>query len=250
MPAITEVVEFLHRIAPPDLAEEWDNVGLLVQCGQKASSILVALDITPAVVQEARQKNCQLIVAHHPVIFSGLRRIGPADVAYQLVQAQISALCAHTNLDAAEGGVNDVLAACLGLQDVQPFAQQLGRVGTLAAPMPMQDFAALCARQLGTAVQCVNTGTQVQRVAVVGGAGKDFLQQAAQAGAHCFVTGEAGHHTALDAAQLGINLIAAGHFSTEHLVVQPLADKLRKRFTTAAVYTSEAEHNPFELILP
>ena len=110
MTTVQQVYEGMQRLAPPELAEHWDNPGLLVDCGGAVRRVLVTLDITPEVVAEAAAKQCTVIVAHHPVIFDPLKRLCPADVPYQLVQAGISAICMHTNLDAAEGGVNDVLA--------------------------------------------------------------------------------------------------------------------------------------------
>ena len=110
MTTVQQVYEVMQRLAPPELAEHWDNPGLLVDCGGNVRRVLVTLDITPEVVEEAAAKQCTIIVAHHPVIFDPLKRLCPADVPYQLVQAGISAICMHTNLDAAEGGVNDVLA--------------------------------------------------------------------------------------------------------------------------------------------
>ena len=116
-----------HPRAPPELAEHWDNPGLLVDCGGNVHRVLVTLDITPEVVAEAAAKQCTVIVAHHPVIFDPLKRLCPADVPYQLVRAGISAICMHTNLDAAEGGVNDVLADLFGIRQRTVFADGCGR---------------------------------------------------------------------------------------------------------------------------
>ena len=104
MTTVQQVYEVMQRLAPPELAEHWDNPGLLVDCGGEVRRVLVTLDITPEVVAEAAAKQCTVIVAHHPVIFDPLKRLCPADVPYQLVQAGISAICMHTNLDAAEAG--------------------------------------------------------------------------------------------------------------------------------------------------
>ena len=105
MTTVQQVYEVMQRLAPPELAEHWDNPGLLVDCGGAVRRVLVTLDITPEVVEEAAAKGCSLIVAHHPVIFSPLKKLGSRDVPFQLVQSGISAICMHTNLDAAEGGV-------------------------------------------------------------------------------------------------------------------------------------------------
>ena len=127
----------MERLAPPELAEGWDNVGLLVDCGRPVRRVLTALDITPAVLAEAVEQKCELIVAHHPVIFAPLKQLGPEDMPFRLVQAGVSAICMHTNLDAAAGGVNDTLAALFGMQEPEIFADGCGRVGQIA-PLTVQ----------------------------------------------------------------------------------------------------------------
>ena len=128
MTTVQQVYEVMQRLAPPELAEHWDNPGLLVDCGGEVRRVLVTLDITPEVVAEAAAKQCTVIVAHHPVIFDPLKRLCPADVPYQLVQAGISAICMHTNLDAAEGGVNDVLADLFGIRQSGILDFKLGDI--------------------------------------------------------------------------------------------------------------------------
>ena len=117
MTTVQQIYEEMQRIAPLALAESWDNPGLLVDCGGEVSRVLVTLDITPEVVEEAARKGCGLIVSHHPVIFSPLKKLSGQDVAFQLAKSGISAICMHTNLAAAEGGVNEVLAGIFGMQD-------------------------------------------------------------------------------------------------------------------------------------
>ena len=131
MITVNQVYEAMQAIAPLELAESWDNPGLLVDCGGAVHRVLTALDITPEVVEEAAAKQCEMIVSHHPVIFDPLKRLGPQDVPFQLVQAGISAVCMHTNLDAAEGGVNEVLAGIFGMKDMETFAEGCGRVGAI-----------------------------------------------------------------------------------------------------------------------
>lgn len=131
MTTVQQIYEEMQRIAPLALAESWDNPGLLVDCGGEVSRVLVTLDITPEVVEEAARKGCGLIVSHHPVIFSPLKKLSGQDVAFQLVKSGISAICMHTNLDAAEGGVNEVLAGFFGMREMEAFAEGCGRVGSI-----------------------------------------------------------------------------------------------------------------------
>ena len=129
MTTVQQIYEEMQRIAPLALAESWD-------CGGEVSRVLVTLDITPEVVEEAARKGCGLIVSHHPVIFSPLKKLSGQDVAFQLVKSGISAICMHTNLDAAEGGVNEVLAGIFGMREMEAFAEGCGRVGSIEPVTP------------------------------------------------------------------------------------------------------------------
>ena len=141
MTTVQQIYEEMQRIAPLALAESWDNPGLLVDCGGEVTRVLVTLDITPEVVAEAAAKHCEAIVAHHPVIFDPLRRVTAEDVPAMLLQNGISAICMHTNLDAAPGGVNDVLADLLRIENRRDFADNCGRIGTLNVPTTAQQLA-------------------------------------------------------------------------------------------------------------
>lgn len=222
---VQEVLQQLQAFAPPELACGWDNVGLLVDAGAPVDGVLTALDITPAVVREAAASGCTLIVSHHPVIFDALKRIAADDVPALLLQNGISAICMHTNLDAAAGGVNDTLADILGVTDTEIFAEGCGRIGNVK-PTTAADLAKLCADRLGAHPQFVEADRPVTRLAEVSGGGGSYLQEAIDLGADCFVTGEAAHHIALLAHQMGVGLVVAGHWATEHPVTRVLAERL------------------------
>ena len=255
MTTVQQVYEGMQRLAPPELAEHWDNPGLLVDCGGAVRRVLVTLDITPEVVAEAAAKQCTVIVAHHPVIFDPLKRLCPADVPYQLVQAGISAICMHTNLDAAEGGVNDVLADLFGIRQRTAFADGCGRVGDIdpitvpeLAALAQHKLAALCnAPDTGAAVQVkfADTGKPVHRLAVISGAGGSLFAEAIAEGADCLLTGEANHHHALDAKRLGLSLIAAGHYATEFPVTAAVASALRTALPELEVLVSTGNRDPY-----
>ena len=199
---VQQVLEILTRIAPPELACGWDNVGLLVDAGRPVTAITTALDITADVVRDAAAAGCELIVSHHPVIFDPMHRIAADDIPALLIREGISAICMHTNLDAAQGGVNDTLAGLLGMEHCEPFAENCGRIGTLPAPATAAELAAQCNRILGTRCKFVEASRPVTRLAEVSGAGGSYLQEAIERGADCLVTGEAAHHIALLAGQL------------------------------------------------
>ena len=222
---VQQVLEILEQIAPPELACSWDNVGLLVDAGRPVTSIMTALDITADVVRDAAESRCELIVSHHPVIFDPLRRVTAEDVPAMLLQNGISAICMHTNLDAAPGGVNDVLADLLRIENRRDFADNCGRIGTLNVP------------------------TTAQQLAEVSGAGGSYLQQAIDEGADCLVTGEAAHHIAILAKQKGVGLVVAGHWGTEHPVVFALADALTERLPKeVTVAPSLADVDPYSYL--
>ena len=258
MITVNQVYEAMQAIAPLELAEHWDNPGLLVDCGGQMHRVLAALDITPEVVAEAAAKQCEMIVSHHPVIFDPLKKIGPQDVPFQLVQAGISAICMHTNLDAAEGGVNEVLAGIFGMQDWEVFADGCGRVGEVA-PITVPELARKAQAVLGgrcnrprsgpaVQVKFADTGRTVKRLAVISGAGGSMFEDALAVGADCLLTGEANHHAAIDAVRLGLSLVAAGHYATEFPVCAAIADRLRAAFPELEVRVSGENRDPFTYI--
>ena len=255
MTTVQQIYEEMQRIAPLALAESWDNPGLLVDCGGEVSRVLVTLDITPEVVEEAARKGCGLIVSHHPVIFSPLKKLSGQDVAFQLVKNGISAICMHTNLDAAEGGVNEVLAGIFGMREMEAFAEGCGRVGSIE-PVTVPELAKKAQKELasrcnqpfnGPAVQVkfADTGKTVRRLAVISGAGGSLFEDAIAQGADCLLTGEANHHHAIDAKRLGLSLIAAGHYATEFPVTAAVAEKLRTAFPELEVLVSEDARDPY-----
>lgn len=253
--AVQTVYEAMARLAPPELAESWDNVGLLVDCGKPVERALTTLDITPEVVEEARRLGCGLIVSHHPVIFSPLKKLDARDVPFLLVQAGISAICMHTNFDAAAGGVNEILAELFEMQNPEPFANGCGRVGEIApitvtglAALAQDRLGALCVPPLeGPAVQVKYTdnGRPVRRLAVISGSGGSLFEDALAAGADCLLTGEANHHAACDAKRLGLGLIAAGHYATEYPAAATLASRLQEAVPGLAVVASRENRDPF-----
>ena len=246
---VQQILGLLQTLAPSELACSWDNVGLLVDAGVPVSRVLTTLDITAAVVQEAVENNCQLIVSHHPVIFDPLKHISAGDVPALLIKNNISAICMHTNLDAAPGGVNDVLADLLRIENRRDFADNCGRVGTLNVATTAQQLAETCSRMLHTHCKFVEADHPVEKLAEVSGAGGSYLQQVIDEGADCLVTGEAAHHIAILAKQKGVGLVVAGHWGTEHPVVFALADALTERLPKeVTVAPSLADVDPYSYL--
>lgn len=251
---VGEVFTFLQEKAPFELQESFDNAGFLVGRGESVvSKILVSLDITEPVVQEAIEQGAQLIVAHHPVILGGTKSMTDQSVVgrilLDLAENHIAAICAHTNLDAVEGGVNDVLALRLGLADIELLKQEgidgqgrpygIGRVGHIPE-QSLYDFALAVKRLLGAnGLRIVDGGKPVSRVAVGGGACGDFISDALAKGCDTFVTSDIKYHIFLEAKAMGLNLIDAGHFPTEDVVCPVLQEWLTRRFPLVATSVSK-----------
>lgn len=233
---IKEFVDIMNEIAPPELAWEYDNPGLLLGTDKaEIRKVLVALDCSLATAKEAVEWGADLLLTHHPVFFGGVKRILPDDpetaAPYILLRNGIALFAAHTNLDAADGGVNDCLAEVLGLEKVEKLPpENLGRIGTLPSPIPFGEFAKLTEERLGTRVRITGSAdTPVSRVAMIGGAGAGDIFAAKAAGADVYITGEMKHHLALQAEVLGLCVIEAGHYETEKVVLQPLIGRLQER---------------------
>jgi len=234
-------IEILEELSPITLAEPWDNPGLLIEPeAREITRVLVALDCTPAVAEEAKEVGAQLVLSHHPLFFAPVKHITRRDpataAAWALLRAGIGLYAAHTNLDSAIGGVNDVLANILGLTDTAPLTQGaqegagLGRVGNLPAPMPLADFARMAGEALHTVPRFGGPeGHICRRVAVIGGSGGDCLKEAIAAGADTLFTGEAKHNHALDAIAMNMAIVVAGHYETERPVLTPWIGGLQKR---------------------
>ena len=251
MRTVHEIEQALYEMAPRELAFGWDNVGqLLGDPNQKVEKVLVALDITEAVADEALEKGCQLIVAHHPVMnckwlpVQTVRTDTPqGHLLLKLLLNNVGAICMHTNLDAADGGVNDCLAKALQLQEPGPLGREeekLCRMGSLKEPMQLEEFVKFVSKSLGcNGVRYAGAGKTVCRVAVGGGSCGNSQDAVIAAGCDTFVTSDLGYHDFLDAAGKGINLIDAGHFPTENPVVPVLAEKIAAAFPEIEVKISE-----------
>lgn len=247
---IQDILLYLERIAPLSAAEEWDNSGLLTGDKEKAvTRVLLSLDITPEVVREAKEKGCELIVSHHPVIFDPLRRIEPGTAVALLVKNDIAAICMHTNLDRAEKGVNACLAQALSLKETTLYPEEFLCVGKPDHPMTAKDFARLIKEKLGApSVRFTDSEKLIETVAVSSGGGGEGVALYEKFGFDAFVTGELKHHLYLYAKEHGIAAFDAGHFSTEDVVTEPLRQTLSERFPEDEFFKSETCGCPYTAI--
>ncbi len=253
----------VDALAPFSIQEGFDNAGFLV--GHRMAPVhrvLVALDITPVTAREAHEEGCQLIVSHHPVIFHPQKTVNDDTVTGQvllfLIEHGIAAICAHTNLDAAAGGVNDCLAAALELRDIEQLCPEgtdsrgreygIGRTGIAHAPgLSAGEYAAFVKEKLHAAsVRFADGGRPVRRVAVGGGSCGSMLQDAFRMACDTFITADVKYDQYLEAKAMDITLMDAGHFATENTVTAPLAGYLREQFPDTEILISRLHREVYE----
>lgn len=256
MAAVKDVFQALDRLAPFGTQLDFDNAGFLAgRSEREVRKILVALDITQAVAEEAGRWGADLIVSHHPVIFHPVKAVTDRDetgrVLLALIENRISAICAHTNLDAAQGGVNDRLAAALELASPVPCeGEHIGRMGQAhRRGLPVREYAAFVKDRLNAAgVRFVDGGRPVEQVAVGGGSCGSMLHEAVESGCDTFVTADVKYDVFLEAKALGLNLLDAGHYATEQVVCPALVDFLQKEFPAVQVRLSEVHREAYESV--
>lgn len=242
---VGELYQKLEKKIPRELSCEWDNDGLMCcpDTAREVRRVLVALDVTEEIAERAVAGGYDLIVSHHPLIFRPLRAVNPsipvAKKVIRLLGAGVSVMSFHTRLDAVVGGVNDTLAAALGVRDPIPFGngeETIGRIGYLETEMTLEAFAERIKAVTGAPfVTVADAGIPVRRVAILGGSGSDDVSAAQAAGADTYLSGELAHHHLTDAPEHGVNLIAAGHFHTEHPVCERVRELLLELDTEITV---------------
>ena len=257
---VKDIAEAIERLAPVGLAEKWDNVGLMTgDFEQEINTIFICLDVTSENIRRAIEVKADLIISHHPLIFSPVKKIVESDVLGSilrtLIKNNISVYSAHTNLDNADGGMNDILANKLGLEDIRRFTDDeccdgfgtpidnIGRVGYLENPIELEDFKAFVKSILGCATirSLGNPTDMVSCVALCTGSGGEGIYSAYHAGADVYVTSDIKHHEAQLAFELGINLIDAGHFETENTICEFMKEYLEQVFPDINIISSDAK---------
>jgi len=255
---ISKVINFLEEIAPVKLSENWDNVGLLVgDFEREIFKVLICLDVTNEVVQEAISEGVDLIISHHPVIFSGIKAITNASVLgkkiLDCIKNDIALYAMHTNFDIAEGGTNDILFDLLELYQKENMSDlddqvgySIGRIGELWEAMPLKEFAKAVKQKLNLeAINYVGDDDQIiKRVAVCTGSGIKYYNDAIEKQADVFITSDIGHHQAMDAIEMGISLIDATHYATEFIMVKNIKDKLQNAFENEIIVLESKENKP------
>lgn len=231
MITVQEIYHMIDQMAPFESQEDFDNAGLLLgDPAMEVRGIHVALDVTERVLDEAEAVGANLIVTHHPIMFSPVKRLVATDyetrLIFRMIRAGMALIAAHTNFDRAPGGMNDTLAARCGLTQVT--GEGFIRVGNLPHPMTGRELAAHIAASLDTVVRPMGDAEKVyRRLALCSGGGSDFWTEGLALGADAFLTGEMKHHHALALADAGMLGLEAGHFATEQPGVLALAAALQ-----------------------
>lgn len=258
--SVADVCAFLEEFAPLDLAEDWDNVGLIVGDRQDpVAKVMTCLTITEASACEAIEQNVQLIVTHHPLPFKPLKRLTtestPSKLLWNLMKSRISVYSPHTAFDSAAGGINQQLAEGIGLASIRPLVPGENEMGTgRVGDMP----AATSLESLGHSIQSfLNAGfiqyvgaknLSLQRIAIACGAGGSFLSAAVKQKCDALLTGEARFHDCLEAEAQQVALILPGHYATERFAVENLAKLLGEKFPSLEVFASRKEADPVQLL--
>ncbi|MBL7827287.1 MAG: Nif3-like dinuclear metal center hexameric protein [Saprospiraceae bacterium] len=258
MNTIRNVIETLEAVAPLHLQESYDNAGLIVGDPEiEVSGVLFCLDSTESIVDEAVALGCNLVVAHHPIVFRGLKRLNGANyverTVIKAIRSNVALYAMHTNLDNVhQHGVNSKIAEKIGLLDTRilapkPGFEQIGAglIGRLSEPMDEMAFLHLVKSVMHAS--CVRhtalRGRPIQKVAICGGSGSFLLSDAMRAGADAFVTADFKYHEFFDAD--GRLVIAdIGHFESEQYTIELLFSIIREKFPTFALHLTEVNTNP------
>ncbi len=249
--SLKKIIDIIDGIAPFSLAEKWDNPGLQIGSpDMEIYKILVALDPTIETLKMAISVNAQLIITHHPLLFHSISHIDfnsfPGNFINEAIKGNISVIAAHTNLDNAKMGINQILAIKLGLDDWEILEPKeyngatgygIGIIGYLDEPVDLFSYAMKIKESLNTKTVRVigSDDSRVRCVASVGGSGRDYIGKARKRGADLIVTGDIGHHDALNARALGINVIDAGHFYTERVALTGFIEQIREKSKTQGI---------------
>lgn len=263
MASVADVVDVLKTIAPPELAEEWDNVGLLVGDDRiEVNAVMTCLTLTPDVAREAVQRGAGLVVSHHPILFRPVQRLtgdtAEGRMLLDLISAGVTVFSPHTSYDSAGEGINQQLAERLELNDINVLRPQTsadaddqqpmgaGRFGDLPAETTLGEFNRLVKQRLGIDhLQYVGEdAATIGRVGIACGSAAEFMTDAMRHNCHALLTGEARFHACLEARASSIALILVGHYASERPAMEHLANLLAERFPKLTVWASDTESDP------
>lgn len=261
MKKVKEIIEVMETLAPTFLKEDFDNVGLMVGDREKeVKKVLLALDCTLKVVEEAKENNVDLIITHHPLIFRRPNNITTDTIQgrkiIELIKNDISLYSSHTNLDSAKNGLNDSIPKLLGYDssDILEVNKRdekagLGRIVTLDKPTKLDEIVDNVKKALNiNNLRVVKGKEEVNKIAIINGSGQDFIGKAVSKGADCIITGDTTYHFASDYKEMGINIIDAGHFASEQIVFFNVMKNIIDKFTDIEFILSKVEEDPYTFL--
>lgn len=254
-----QIIKLLEDLANPSYRESWDNIGLLVgNMDKEVHKVLLALDVSAAVVETAIALGVDLIISHHPIIFTPLKQVNSQSFiskkVIQLIQNDISCYAMHTNFDVAV--MAEAVANKLGLENTTTLVTTVpeenkgfGKIGILSKGIPLFEYADAVKKifKLPYIRVCGNENTIINRVAIIPGSGKSMISDAVYAQADLLITGDIDHHSAIDAIDQNLNIIDAGHLGTEQIFVDYMADYLRENFSKLSIETYKGD-DPFRIL--
>ena len=237
-----ELYKKLSKFYPDSLRCDWDNDGIMCVSDmlKPVNKVLIALDVTSKTVKYAKENGFDTIVSHHPLVFKSQKSLTPSNFTQnkliELIKSDIGVISFHTRLDAAQNGVNDILCEILNLKNVFTDAEDsIGRIGYLDNKMDLCEFARFVKNQLKSPFVLYSGNLYVNKVYVVGGDGKDLIENAIMQGCDTIITGRGSYNTSIDACDMGINIVEAGHFYTENPVCYELKAKILSIMPNATV---------------
>lgn len=267
---LASVIDFLESFAPLDLAEDWDNVGLLLGDRQReVSRVMTSLSITPSVVEEAVSERVNLVVSHHPLPFRSLKKITADSVSgrliLKLIENRVAVFSPHTAFDSTAEGINQSIAEKLQLENIESIQPVVGfatgdaatgevfgagRIGTFPGGTKCR---ALCQElkdkfEIPLVKFCGDLDASASRVGIACGSAGQFLADASRAGCDAFITGEASFHTCLEAIASGVSLFLLGHYGSERFAVEKLAQRLANEFPELLVHASHSDQDPIQYV--
>ncbi|MGL5352603.1 MAG: Nif3-like dinuclear metal center hexameric protein [Clostridium sp.] len=260
---LESIIKYMEKIAPINLKEDFDNVGLMV--GDKSKNVkkvIFALDCTLEVIDEAIEANAELIITHHPLLFSKPKSITSDSLQgrkiIKLIKNNINLYSSHTNLDSAPGGLNETIVEVLGFKSSEILEKTkvknyenagLGRMIRLDEEMELHNLVNRVKENLNiNTLRVVEGSKKVKNIAVINGSGQSFLNQAVRRGADCIITGDTTYHFALDYKEMGVTIIDTGHFSSEWLVFLKTMEKIKEQFKDIEFIASTKVCDPYKFI--
>ncbi|MBQ8767208.1 MAG: Nif3-like dinuclear metal center hexameric protein [Clostridia bacterium] len=240
MATVKDIYNYIDSLAPFSTQAEWDNSGFLVGDENKTvNKIIFALDVTTDVIEQAKNVCADLIITHHPVIFKPVSNVLNDSLIYKLIENNISIICAHTNYDKAVDGVNDILCKTINVTNYEKVDGTFLNIATFSYTYTTDEFANHLKDKLKGAIRYNNLNKSINKIAVCSGSGSDNLDLAKELQCDALLTGDASHHSFLDANEMDIVLFAAGHFETEMLAIKPLLERIEKEFKVDCVLAQQ-----------